>query len=629
MAPPYCAYEKQSWDGCKGEQQAPVFSNVLTHGRSGHIAFGNYTLTDQNKDESGPSAPDMGEAIDKLYDVALDPGRYEALLDQWEELVGPMRSRVNVDSPRLLDDPQISAHFRRASVFLDRTEPESGTDNFDQILSPFEKVAAFVVNADQVVVAVNDAAQGVLGLRRAAHLQDLPVNSKDISAIAKTLRELLSGAVGASAVLRVRAEETDRLILLRLQRCNGAGHVPLILAASSEIEWPEGFGDILRRTFGLTSAEAGVVRGLVECCSVKDIAEQRGRSVDTVRVQIKSVLAKTETRSQLELVRLALSVMDMTAQPLSQEAAPRHVSRGYQSLEPREYQTLKAADGRRVDYLRLGDPAGRPVLFLPFDFGLVRWPAEAEADAARRGLRIIVPLRPGYGSSDPLPKSQDYDAAVVSDIVHILDTERVASLPVISCGDDLFYATRIALAAPGRISAIIGCAGSLPLTRHIQYERMSKWHRFIIAGAKYTPQLLPFMVKAGFMLARKIGKRGFVHAVFGESQADIDTFEKDSVYEAIVVGSDSSLSATHSAHDAFARQQSGGKLHDWSGELLRLNGKLPVILVNGLHDPQVPPETLAEFQHDYDWIDFRLYKDAGQLIFFRHWRDVLDIVEAQ
>lgn len=49
--------------------------------------------------------------------------------------------------------------------------------------------------------------------------------------------------------------------------------------------------------------------------------------------------------------------------------------------------------------------------------------------------------------------------------------------------------------------------------------------------------------------------------------------------------------------------------------------------MNGAQDPQVPLDTLEEFRVDFDWIDYRLYDDGGQLVFFRHWRDVLDEVE--
>lgn len=57
-----------------------------------------------------------------------------------------------------------------------------------------------------------------------------------------------------------------------------------------------------------------------------------------------------------------------------------------------------------------------------------------------------------------------------------------------------------------------------------------------------------------------------------------------------------------------------------------LRGALPVHFLNGLQDPQVPPETLAEHQRDFPWIDFRIYPDAGQLVFFLKWRDVLPLI---
>ena len=174
------------------------------------------------------------------------------------------------------------------------------------------------------------------------------------------------------------------------------------------------------------------------------------------------------------------------------------------------------------------------------------------------------------------------------------------------------------------IFALVACAGVLPLTRAEQYDRMDKWHRFILAGARFTPHLLPFMVKAGFALARKLGKRGFLHAVYGKSEADMTAIEDGEIYEALVVGSEVALSETHSAHDAFAREVIAHETTDWADAVLAFRGRVPLILMNGLQDPQVPPETLAEFRRDYPWIEFDVFPDAGQLLFFAKWPQVLD-----
>ncbi|PWG74121.1 helix-turn-helix transcriptional regulator, partial [Enterococcus hirae] len=59
-------------------------------------------------------------------------------------------------------------------------------------------------------------------------------------------------------------------------------------------------------------------------------------------------------------------------------------------------------------------------------------------------------------------------------------------------------------------------------------------------------------------------------------------------------------------------------------DLVALKGTLPVILMNGAQDPQVPRATYEEFRRDHPWIEYHLFEDAGQLVFFRHWRAALD-----
>lgn len=573
------------------------------------------------------SDADREAAIDRLYDVALDPERYEALLDHWESAIGPLRARVDLSMPRLLDDPQIAEHFRRATEFLDRLALADADDGLDAMLAPFERVPALLLDRSRNVRAANAAACQMMSLPKTARLVDLPIHETDRVALSNALDILFDSSEKDTLVLRVRADQADQLIVFRLQRCVAADGTVLVLAASNELSMPPGFCDILRQAFDLTQTEADILCHLVDCRTVNEIAAERNRSVDTIRAQIRSLLAKTETHSQLELVRLALSMIDMTAMTVRAAPGPRVISQGYASLAARDFRSLVTPDGRRVDYLILGSPRGRPMLYLPLDFGLVRWPASAEACAAMRGIKVIVPLRPGYGLSDMVGRNTDYDAALLDDTMRVLRAEEVARCPILCLSGDAYYAVKLARANPFAFSGIIACSGMLPLTRREQFERMHKWHRFIMAGAKYTPHLLPFMVKAGFLLARKIGKRGFLHAVYGNSAADVATFEDPEAYEALATGSEVALSANHCAHEAFSRQLVSGQLDDWSAEVNALRGHLPVILMNGAQDPQVPLATFEDFRHDYDWIEFHLFEDAGQLAFFRHWRAVLDRLE--
>jgi DNA-binding CsgD family transcriptional regulator len=61
---------------------------------------------------------------------------------------------------------------------------------------------------------------------------------------------------------------------------------------------------LLQQLFELTSAEARLASGLVKGLDLHEIAEQHGVSVETLRVQLKSIFAKTHTKRQPQLVAM-------------------------------------------------------------------------------------------------------------------------------------------------------------------------------------------------------------------------------------------------------------------------------------------------------------------------------------
>lgn len=572
---------------------------------------------------SDSAEPSAEEVIAHLYDVAMDPMRYEALLDRWEAMMRPRRAAALPEAV----EPMFQGHFERAAQVLDRATAGDGREGAEAMVARIDRSAAFAVDRTLTIIAVNTAGASVLGVTRGAQVADLALGEGEAGYVAAQVSRLFLRNDDGPVVVRSRAARSDRVMVLHLRRIRPEGKAPFVVAVTSELGWPRGYSDLLRAAFDLTPAETEVVRALAEGQALTEIAEARGRSVETIRAQLKAIMSKTETRSQTELVRLTLSTMEMAVAADEDSAGITDSSTGFGALLPRPFRTITLPDGRRQDHLILGDPDGTPVVFLPLDYGLVRWPAAAEAEAARRGLRVIVPIRPGYGQSTSLPRGTPYIAQVAEDMARLLDHLNVGQAPIVTLGGDSYIAIAFHAAYPERVRALICCGGVLPLSRPEQYERMDKWHRFILASARYTPHLLPFMVKAGFALARRLGKRGFVHAVYGKSSADVATFEIPEVYEAMVCGSDVSLSETHSAHDAFSREVIAHETTDWTAEVTALRDRVPVHFLNGLQDPQVPAATLAEHRRDYPWIDFRVYPDAGQLVFFLKWREVLSLLE--
>lgn len=90
----------------------------------------------------------------------------------------------------------------------------------------------------------------------------------------------------------------------------------LVLATDPErvVHFPDA---ILRALYGVTPAETEIANGLLTGFSLDEVAMLRKVSVTTVRSQMKSLLGKTDTRRQGDLIRL-LSALPRTAPPQAQ-----------------------------------------------------------------------------------------------------------------------------------------------------------------------------------------------------------------------------------------------------------------------------------------------------------------------
>lgn len=583
---------------------------------------------DRDEDDKGVEQGDKLAIIDHIYQVAVDPERYEDLLDIWEARLGPSRAagftREGLQS--LMRDAELESHMARAATVLDHLDRSSPDKILQKLVASFERTAAFSVGASGLMTAVNEAAETVFGSHPGDRLSDLPIEKEDADHLKREVARVADPQTRGGSFARFRLKTTGRPIVVRLTSVDQeVGGDAQVLAVTSELAWPEGLSTTVREAFGLTEAEVGVLRGLVEGAGIAEIAASRGRSRETVKSQVRAILAKTETRAQAELIRVTLGLMEVVS--VTEREASLKTPRAGSGLRHRPFRSMCSADGRRFDHLVLGDENGRAVLYFPLDYGLIRWPASAEQAAERRGLRIIVPIRPGYGHSTPVrPRSGLLDA-VMSDTIALLDHYGVERCPVIALAADSFFAFHIARAYPGRLSAIVNCSTGLPFFNRMQYERMHKWHRFILANARYAPSMLPFMVKAGFSLARRIGKRGFVHAVYGGSPADVQTFEDPEVMEAMLLGSEVCLSDWHSAHEAFAHEKILQQ-RDWVDWRAIVDAcEIPVHIWQGGQDPQTPMATVREMQAEFPRFTFHEDPQAGQLIFFKDWPRILDLVE--
>lgn len=77
----------------------------------------------------------------------------------------------------------------------------------------------------------------------------------------------------------------------------------IIFVADPKLSLPYA-SEALMKQFDLTAAEAQVVGRLMKGDKFDKVAEQRRVSRETIRVQVRSIFHKTETRSQGQLIAL-------------------------------------------------------------------------------------------------------------------------------------------------------------------------------------------------------------------------------------------------------------------------------------------------------------------------------------
>lgn len=609
----------------------------------------NLKLVKKHFDDGGPvsekelasqtSTPVDHQFIDDIYDIALDPKN----LDRFIERLGS--SRLDVEKVRntlrkveVLGDV-FEKHISRAETFLDRLDDDQQQSPVERILAPFDTVAALVIDSSLQIVALNSIAAQVFSIGTGDSIDTLPFEDDDNDQLVLSMRRLLRHKSTEGKLIHLKStDDAGRVVVFHAKwfdpvpaeaesKSSSSGHV---LIASTELYWPAALDQTLHEVFALSEAERNIVRALVDGKALKTIARERQRSLGTVRTQLKSILNKTRAQSQSELVRVTLSLMEVIER--SPELGDRqdktangekcaNIPTDTTTLVFKPYSTLQLPSGRRLDYLVQGPAEGSPILFSHMGYGLARWHPAAVKMAEQYNLKVVTPVRSGWGKSEPVGKKEDILAVTRNDTLEVMDFLGIERCPYVVQGNDMLFALDFAAEHGDRISEIIGLGGRLPLPSQMQYAGMGKWHHFFLSNARYAPHLLYFTSKAGFTLARKLGREKMFQTIHKGSPADLSVIYNAELAPTLLEAS--KLAVDEDTHAAFAYARELLETEsDWS-ERVEAARNTPVWFVNGLQDPLGDAATIAAYRERFPWINIEVVEDAGQLLFFQKYRDLI------
>lgn len=523
----------------------------------------------------------------------------------------------------VLADPEQLDTMSETVIALARRNPARARDVFDQISDSVEaladqlwtaavdpkaqdEAAVLIVAGSGKVLAANAQAADRLGAHAGQFADTLGFTPDSHRRLKKLLQvQSEDWTVLRATDLRGQGGEQSSYIALRY---NDEKRSSLFVVSINE-GWSDALAARIKSIFALSDSEVDVARGLARGLSPAEIAAYRGRSVETVRAQIKALTGKTETGTQAELLRL-LSGIKRVSDLLS-----------FVQARPATGEIVAGDSGRVIDYVEYGDPGGRPVLFLHGSIGGREPVSSLHQRFVSDGVRFIAPARPGYGGTTQSVDPAGHMGDTVRDCRALLDHLGISKATVLGYSVGAMMATEFAAAHAGRVDRLVLLSPAVPDFDARKGEHMPVGQRAIALAAHVSPRLIRLLVKMGMQRVSKAGPEGMGRIFFKDAPADLAALEDPQILHALWRAY---LFHSSSQVEAFVQDTmlaNGG----WS---LSAKPGCPVDILHGRRDQTVPLDLVLSYTQAMGW-PLQLIDQAGHLSFMAAPDQLADLLITQ
>ena len=253
-------------------------------------------------------APRGIEEVVRL-DICSDPGR------SWSISLGRLWASGPFTSDELAFTRALMPHLQRVATLHVRVEgvtaiARTAIDALDEAQVPLLLLDAKgrVVHASAEADRLLHEADGLSALRGGLRAATPALSARLQAVLARAVGSSHTPGVSGALHLRRPSGKPDLVLVAVPARSRSSGpdigRASVILQITDPLARALPDPAILADAFDLTPSEAILAADLLDGLSVGEAAAKRGRSVATVRTHLASVLAKTGTTRQSDLVRL-------------------------------------------------------------------------------------------------------------------------------------------------------------------------------------------------------------------------------------------------------------------------------------------------------------------------------------
>ena len=473
-----------------------------------------------------------------------------------------------------------------------------------------------LIDEHGVIIHLNPAALEVFGLNPGDILDPRLFDDDAHRELSAHMQRIPFG--GARGILQIVAMSTSGKSMRGNQNQR---HVQMALATevlrdgrsvakltAAETIWTDTKGAAFQKAFNLTDIEQDIARAVMENVPLPELANQRDRSLNTIKTQTKTLFKKLSLGSQIELTRLYSGFQQLeTGTPLTNA----------------DIDMLKIARpfGRQLEVRFLGPEEGAPVLYFHDALYGMFMTKNILKELRKRNIRLICICRPGFANSSPAREGENTPAHHAEDALAVLDFLKIDKIPLLALLSGAIPAYALAKAARKCVSSITIVSGTTPLNTKRVMDRVAPLLKAMFLSARYMPEIVPFFTRARIAFTDAVPAKTFLADHVPGSPADLRALDDEDLSNMLLA---SRNEAMRQGYQSFTDELIL-MANDWTRYIPK--SKIPIKLIYGKEDGVNPPDTVKEFSAELANATVQFVDDTGRLAFFRDPAAVLSEIE--
>ncbi len=560
------------------------------------------------------------ELIRLAYAMVVEPHRHHVLAEVIDREISKQYDLVESDGSlpgAMFSD--VAVHFQNALDLLNRQGRKTNTGSGAIRSVETDPSPSALLNPDMMIVHTNTAGKDIHNWTPDRRIDPNQLERNEFRLLQDSLNSLddfdLDQAICALRISNPKTHSDHRYILTRSIDTNNR---PLGRLTSANLTWLPDIAFQFQESFGLTAVELKLTQAIVTGQSLRDLAKERGRSLGTLRNQLKTLLAKLNLRSQTELTCLYSGYINLTRH----DEQDRY-SHTFRNRPWRRQHIFKTSDGSLLDYSVVGPKSGRPVLFFHSTIFSTAMSEAVQQEITRRNIRLIMPLRPGMGQTDLAPSSHGELEKFSHNCCELLDDLDIDQVQIVAKNTGIISGVITASLLGPRAIGLVGISPILPMIHKRYYSTMTWPQRSLYYTAKHAPQLLPHIIRSIVAKCDSGFDEEWILQYFKDSPYDLELMSQPEMKA--VAREAFSLNYTAGTEGVVREFTHTGR--NWAHYFTELSCK--ITLLTGEHNRQFTSNMLSHFSKAMNNVTVASLKKAAFFVQHQKPKEVYEIIEKQ